>query len=219
MTYATSSAITGKKRSPYHPLANGVMAAPGKYTATLYKRVGSTITQLATPVQFELKAIYENSLTASMASETLTFDKKIANAEKRSSAISAVLEEMAKTMKDIRIALDSTPGNITLLEKQFASIQAESNAINIELSGLKSRNQMGVKPANISSRLGYAMSAVRSSYGPTKQHREQLGYALEGLDTVSKRVKALQETAIPKLQQAIVEASGPWTTGSAIISR
>jgi hypothetical protein len=126
---------------------------------------------------------------------------------------------MTKTMKDIRTALDRTPGDISSLETQFAHIQTESNAINIELSGLKSRNQMGVKPANISSRLSYAMSAVQSSYGPTKQHREQLGYALEGLDSVSKRVNTLQETVIPKLQNAIGAASGPWTAGSLVIKR
>jgi len=219
MTLAKSSAITGEEKSPYHPLANGVMAAPGHYTATLYKRIGSTITQLAAPVQLELKAIYENSLAASMPSETLKFDKSIADAEKRTSAINMLLKQMTKTVKDIRTALDHTPGNITQLETQFANIRTEINAINIELGGLTSRNQMGAKPANISSRLGYAMSAVQSSYGPTKQHREQLAYALEGLDMVSKRVKALQEAAIPKLQQAIAEASGPWTTGSIIITQ
>ena len=219
MTYAKASAITSKKRSPYHPLANGVMAAPGKYTATLYQRVGSSIAQLAAPVQLELKAIYENSLAAAIPSEALMFDKAIVDAEKRSSAVSALLKDIAKTMQDIRTALDRTPGNITPLERQFANIQTESNAINVELSGLKSRNQMGVKPANILSRLSYAMSGVQSSYGPTKQHREQLSYALEGLYTVSKRVKALQENAIPKLQNAIVEASGPWTSGATIVSR
>lgn len=216
MTYANGSAITGKKISPYHPLANGVMAKPGKYTATLYKRVGSKITALAAPVQIELEAIYENSLSASKPSETVAFDIAIANAEKRSSALSALLKSMTVTMADIRTALDRTPGNITQLETQFAAIQQEAHNIDIQLGGLKSRNQMGVKPANILSRLSYAMSAVQSSYGPTKQHHEQLRYALEGLDQVTKRIKVLQEATIPTLQGEIVKASGPWTKGSSI---
>lgn len=219
MTFAKSSAITNKKLSPYHPLANGVMAAPGKYTATLYKRVGSTITQLADPVELELKAIYDNSLSAATSAETVKFDQEIAHAEKRSSAISAILKDVANTMKDIRTALDRTPGNISSLEAQFANIQTEIHAINFELGGLKSRNQMGVKPANISSRLGYAMSAVNSSYGPTKQHKDQLSYAVNGLNTVSKRINALQKEAIPALQSAIVKASGPWTKGAPVLTK
>lgn len=216
MTLAKGSAITGKKMSPYHPLANGVMAAPGKYNASLYKRVGSKITQLTSPVELELEAIYENSLVASKPATTLQFDKAIAKAEQSSSAIKAVLNVMANTMTDLRLALDTTPGDITTLEKQYAGIQSEVHAINTKLGGLTSRNQMGVKPANISSRLGYAMSAIQSSYGPTQQHHEQLRYALEGLDHVTKRIKVLQEITIPALQGAIVKASGPWTKGSPI---
>lgn len=219
MTFAKGSAITGKKISPYHPLANGVMAAPGKYTATLYKRVGSTITQLADPVELELKAIFDNSLPAATSSQTVEFDQKIADAEKRSSAITAILKDVANTMKDVRKALNRTPENITSLEAQFANIQTEINAISFELGGLKSRNQMGVKPANISSRLGYAMSAVSSSYGPTKQHKDQLGYAVKGLNAVSKRINTLQDKTIPALQTAIVEASGPWTKGAPVLTK
>jgi photosystem II stability/assembly factor-like uncharacterized protein len=219
MTFAKGSAITGKKISPYHPLAKGVMAAPGKYTATLYKRVGSTITQLADPVELELKAIFENSLSAATSSQTVKFDQEIADADKRSSAISAILKDVVNTMKDIRQALNRTPGNITSLETQFANIQTEINAISFELGGLKSRNQMGVKPANISSRLGYAMSAVSSSYGPTKQHKDQLGYAVKGLNAVSNRINTLQENTIPALQTAIVEASGPWTKGAPVLTK
>ena len=75
---------------------------------------------------------------------------------------------------------------------------------------------MGIKPANISSRLSYAMTATWSSYGPTEQHREQFGYAMEGLDAVGKRLKALQEETFPGLQQAVINAGGPWTSGATV---
>ena len=219
MNLAPISPITGKKMSPYHPMANGVMAAPGKYTATLYKRVGSEITQLAQPVELELKPIFKNSLQASSPSDNVKFDKSVAKAERDSSAANLALKALGKKMKDIRTALNRTPGNISQLEKQFADIQAEINAIGFELGGLKSRNRMGATPATILSRLGYAMSAVRSSYGPTKQHHEQLAFAVEGLNAVSKRINTLQTSTIPALQTAIVDASGPWTKGAAISTK
>ena len=75
---------------------------------------------------------------------------------------------------------------------------------------------MGIKPANISSRLWYAMSATWSSYGPTEQHIEQFNFALDGLDDVSKRLKSLQDENLPSLQQAIIDAGGPWTSGGPV---
>lgn len=218
MTYTKLSAVTGEKPSRWSPLGDGLMATPGEYTATLYKREGSTISQLADPVSFTLAQIYEGALPGMTHEEVLAFGKDIIAAERRSSSLNAVLKELAQTMKAVRTALDKTPGNITGLEKQYADIQNEMNAIDEELNGLDARERMGIKPANISSRLGYAMSALNSSYGPTKQHREQFGYAMDGLNAVSKRVLTLQENTVPALQKAIVEANGPWTSGTPVIT-
>ncbi|REL25602.1 glycosyl hydrolase [Thalassotalea euphylliae] len=219
MTYAKSTAITGEKQSPWHPLAKGLMAAPGKYTATLYQRVGSKISQLASPVTFDLKPIFDAAITGNTQDEIVKFGQDVVAAERQSSAASAVLKGITKKMEAIRTALDRTPNNMAALEQQYADIQIELNAINLELTGLKSRDRKGAKPANIASRLGYAMSAVRSSYGPTKQHREQFGYALEGLNAVTKRLNVLEVTTIPALQKAMSEAGAPWTVGSALITQ
>ncbi|GAB3035095.1 WD40/YVTN/BNR-like repeat-containing protein [Bowmanella dokdonensis] len=220
MTYAKLSAVTNAEEdsSPWHPMGKGLMAAPGQYTATLYKREGSKISQLTEPVQFELQPIYQGTLPGLTQQEVLQFGKDIVAAERRSSAITQVLKELEEKMKAIRTALNRTPGDIAALEKQYADIQSELNGINFELNGLESRERMGIKPANVSSRLNYAMSALRSSYGPTKQHREQFDYALEGLNAISKRVLAVQEKAIPNLQKAIVEANGPWTMGTPVMT-
>ncbi|OHU90739.1 MULTISPECIES: VPS10 domain-containing protein [Pseudoalteromonas] len=217
MTYADTSAITGEERSPWHPLGDGLMAAPGKYTATLYQRVGAQVTQLATPVEFELQPIFNGSLPGASFADVLEFGQQIVAAQRRSTAASSILSTMKENMKAVRTALDRTPGNITALEKRYADIQNELHAINVELYGLASRNRMGTKPANIDSRLNYAMSGASSSYGPTQQHREQFSYALEGLDGVSKRISTLQQVTIPALQKAMNEAGSPWTAGSPLM--
>ncbi|MEW9799299.1 VPS10 domain-containing protein [Alteromonas sp. CYL-A6] len=219
MTHAKVSAITGDKPSPWDPMGDGLMAAPGQYMATLYKREGSTITPLTEPVSFELTPVFEPALPGMSQQDVLAFGKDIVAAERRYSSLNAVMKGMTGTMTAVRTALDRTPGNIAALEKQYADIQREMHAIDEALNGLSSRDRMGAKPANISSRLGYAMSALGTSYGPTAQHREQFGYALDGLNAVSKRVLTLQETAIPALQRAIVDAQGPWTSGAPVITQ
>lgn len=209
MTYANASALTNETSRS----RSGLTAMPGKYTATLYKREGSQISQLAAPVEFALKSIYQNTLTGSSAEEMKQFTQAIVNAQKLSSMTTAVIEQINESMKTIRTAIDRTPGNVAPLEAEFAAIQTELNAINLELNGLQSRVRKGTTPANIMSRLGYAMSVMWSSYGPTQQHIDQLGYATDGLNAISKRVKALHESDVPALQKAIVKAEGPWTLG------
>ncbi|MEW6993292.1 glycosyl hydrolase [Colwelliaceae bacterium MEBiC 14330] len=211
MTYGQTAAVVDGKLS-----GSSLIASPGKYNATLYKRVDGSVTQLAEPVDFELQAIYQPALKTHSASEVLDFGRQVVEAQKRSSASRSTLAELEKTMQSLRLAIDATPSNITALEQQFANIQTEMNAIYFELSGLKSRDRKGAKPANISSRLNYAMSATWSNYGATKQHKEQLGYALTGLEGVTKRIKSLESDLVPALQQAIIDANGPWTKGAAL---
>lgn len=216
MTYANTRAVTGEKVPEWR--RGGMSVMPGTYSATLYKRVGADITQLAEPVQFELESIYESALTGASKEKMAAFRKTITSELKRGTMIAAVLKEIDGSMKLIRTAIDRTQGDISALEKQYAALKAELNAIDLALNGLESRNRKGAKPANINSRFGYAMSAMWSSYGPTQQHLDQLGFASQGLDDVVKRVKALQETSVPAMQTAIIDAGGPWTVGAPIVS-
>lgn len=217
MTHANPRAITGKKEPAWR--SNGLSAAPGRYTATLFKRVGSDVTQLAAPVEFSLEAIYQNALSGPSAETIQQYNSEVVAAQRLSSMNAIILEQVEDTMKKVRTAIDRTPGDVKGLEAQFAGIQAEINAINLELNGLESRNRKGTKPANINSRLGYAMSATRSSYGPTQQHLEQLGFAKEGLTAISARIKTLHETTVPTLQTAISTAGGPWTMGASVMAQ
>jgi hypothetical protein len=161
-------------------------------------------------------AAFENALPTSSAEEVLAFGKSVVSAEAKASAVRVALSDIEKTLGSIRTAIDRTPQNVSALEAQYAALTNEVNGIKVALNGLASRDQMGIKPASISSRLGYAMSATRSSYGPTQQHRDQLGYALEGLGEVSTRVLKLQTTELPAIQKAILAAKGPWTSGAPV---
>jgi photosystem II stability/assembly factor-like uncharacterized protein len=197
---------------------NGLMALPGTYSATLFKREGSTVTQLAEPVEFMLESIYEGALEGASAEEISAYGNAVTKAQKRAISSNTVLGQVKETMALLRVAIDRTPSDVSQLEAQFASIQSEINDINKAFTGLESRNRKGIKPANIMSRLRYARSALGSSYGPTQQHKDQLGYAEDELNQVIARIKTLHETTLPALQQAVVNEGGPWTAGIPVIA-
>ena len=219
MTHAKTAAITmiaeeNESDDEDHD-ETGLMAEPGTYTATLYQRVGGQVTKLADAVEFDLKSIRTPTLKNAKP-EAETFSEKLIAAEQRSTATAAIVEEMTTSLQKLRSAIDLTPGDVSDLEAQYTAIQNEINAVKFELTGLESRERKGIKPANISSRLWYAMSATWSSYGPTEQHIEQFNFALDGLDDVSKRLKSLQDEDLPSLQQAVIDAGGPWTSGGPV---
>ncbi|APD94874.1 glycosyl hydrolase [Alteromonas mediterranea] len=214
MKYASTNPLTEKDSKN-----NGLMALPGSYTATFFKRVGTKVTPLSEPVSFELAAIVEGALEGATPQEMEAYGSAVSDAQKRAISATTVLKQLKDTMALLRTAIDRTPSDIAKLEAQFAAIQEEIHAVNRQFYGLKSRDRMGIKPANIMSRLRYARSALGSSYGPTAQHKDQLGYANDSLDSAVARIGTLQSTAVPALQQAVVEAGGPWTSGLPVINK
>lgn len=215
MTFAPQSAIT--KLEEGRRGGRGPMVPAGSYKAALFKRENGVITQLAAPVDVALEAIYEPALTGPSSEEAQAFAKKLMATDRQFSSLEAVFDSLQESVSLVRKAIDRTPGDIRELETQYAALTAEMNEIEHLLYGLESRERMGIKPANVASRLGYAMSAFWSSYGPTAQHKQQLGYALDGIEDAGKRVQALQDDKVPALQNAIIEADGPWTKGADMI--
>jgi len=213
MTYAANRAVTDAKGSS----RGGLMAPPGVYSAALYKRVNGEVTQLTTPVEFTLEAIYQNALAGPEQGEIDAFNQQITSTQRKSSAAMAVLKDVEKTLDVLRVAIDRTPNDVASLEAKLESATQELNAINLGLYGMESQNRMTAKPANVASRLGYASSALWSSYGPTQQHKEQLAIALEEFEAMHKRLKTLSGKTVPALQKAVVDAGGPWTKGSPIL--
>ncbi len=212
MTHAPQSAVA----SPADDDDEGNMAIPGTYSATLYQRVNGAVSQLAEPVSFELAAIREGALPGAGHTATATFTQQVSAAMKQASAARASLDGLRENLGLMRTALDRTPDNTEALEATFESIRTELEAITNELRGLQSRQGMGAAPATVSSRLQYASSAGWGSYGPTPQHREQFGYALEGLAEMTSRITTLMDETVPAFQAALLEAGAPWTPGSAL---
>ena len=169
-------------------------------------------------MSFVLESIYDGALKGATYAEIEAYGNAVNDAQKRALSSTTVLKQLKETMGLLRTAIDRTPSDVKSLEAQYAAIQDEINEVNKVLFGLSSRDKMGIKPANVLSRLGYARSALGSSYGPTQQHKDQLGYANDGLDDVVKRIGTLQR-AVPSLQQAVVNAGGPWTTGLPVITK
>lgn len=215
MTYPAGTAITRASAGGWNPLGgNGPLAAPGTYSARLFKREAGAITALTDAVSFELEAIRENSLPTKGHDAATAYAREVNAVYRRLTAAQAELRGVGATLKLIRGAIDRTPGDVAALEALYEEVRSDMNAINNELNGLSVRSGMGTAPATVASRLQFAAFATFGSYGPTPQHLEQFGYGQEGLAVMIERINGLKTDKIPALQAQLIEAGAPWTPGS-----
>jgi photosystem II stability/assembly factor-like uncharacterized protein len=211
--HAIKEPITNEPRPDWLGEPRGVMALPGQYTATLNVRQQGTIRALAEPVAFNVNGYINPTLETSTAQETQAFRQRVIRAEAAVTAASLTIADLQKRLEGYRTALDLTADRAAL-EQQYAAIRSELFSLEEALDGQRSRDQMGAAPATISSRVGFAKFSSSTSYGPTPQSREQLGYALDAFTGVKARLETLTTSTIPAFERALEEAGAPWVRGS-----
>jgi len=193
-----------------------VMAAPGSYTATLSSRVNGTTKQLVEPVDFKVEVMRTGALKGSTPEEVTAFARKASKLLRSTSASSVLINDLKKKIVLFRSALDRSLVADASLDMRWQAMRAELFELDEALNGLKIRQRKGSTPATISSRLFYAMRGASSTYGPTKTHKEQLGYALAEFAVAKNRLNIFAGETLPAFQKALEEAGAPWTPGAAI---
>ncbi|WP_417464548.1 WD40/YVTN/BNR-like repeat-containing protein [Kordiimonas sp.] len=214
--HAVKEAITNEPRPSYLGELKGVMALAGQYTAQLNVRENGTIRELAAPVAFNVTNYINPTLENAPMPEVRAFQQRVIKAEAAVKAASITITDLQKKMEGYRTALDRTADQ-SALEAQYAAIRAELFSIEEAIDGQQSREQMGATPATISSRVSFAKFSSSTSYGPTPQSHEQLGYALEAFASVKARLETLMGTTLPAFENALIEAGAPWVRGGAML--
>ena len=209
MTDTSTGAVTSAKGD-----GSGSLVLPGVYTATLYAREGGEVRQLAEPVTTTLVPLAGNAIDGNTQEEKAEFAAAVKKAYGRYTMLGAMLEDARKKAGLLRVALDRATAPTPALESQFAAIMAEIEAIDDGMNGLDARERQGAEPMTVSSHLFFAYRSALTSYGPGKQHREQFGYAIDGMDTFQPRIESLVKEAIPAMQAALQAAGAPWTPGT-----
>lgn len=219
LRYPPQSAISSvREQTSRRGGGGGVLAAPGSYTATLNSRVGGVTTELAGPVAFDVELMRTGILKGSTRDEATAFTRKTSNAMRSVTAASAVLKELKVKTALFRKALDNSLVTDGSLDAELHALRAEILELEEALTGLKARERKGSAPATIQSRIFHAMYGASSTYGPTKSHKEQFGYAMEAFGSVKDALNELTEVKIPNFQKALEVAGAPWTPGAAIPS-
>ena len=82
---------------------------PGRYKATLAKRVGGVVTPLAEPVEFQVKYVGPSPLPAEDQKQLAEFQKQVVKLQRDLTTAIAAAGEITTRLEAIKTALDLTP--------------------------------------------------------------------------------------------------------------
>lgn len=196
----------------------GSMVAPGTYTATLYKQEDGVSTQLAGPVEFEVKRLYEGALPAADPKVTAAFWRENEIFNGAVTAATRTLDNALERVEILQKALlrtTSAPGDI---DKQAHDLKQRLQWIDVELRGYRSKSKIGEKNnPTLFTRKNFANAGFGSStYGPTPAQQRSLEIAADNFNELKTQLDEIVNTEIPKLEAELKKLGAPWFEGQPI---
>ncbi len=193
----------------------GSFVAPGKYQVALSKRVKGVVTQLAGPVEFQVKYVGPSPLSADDIKSLTEFQKQVVKLQRDLTAAQGTAADATTRLNQIRVALDQTPTAPPESRERVRKLIAEHRDTLRQLNGdaiLRERNEN--VPMSIAERVSVAGGATRSlTYKPTGTQREQYAIARRELDAVSATLRKRVETDVKELEAVLERIGAPWTPG------
>ncbi len=210
MLYPIPNVIRFKKRFYDWGAPKGILAAPGKYTATLMKYVEGEYTKLSEPVSFELVPLHKGVLPGASMEEVNSFWREYEKATREMSGIELSLQNFFKQTKAMKKAIVRSNADVGEFDNQLFQIRKSLLKINTELYGNSAKNEIGEKTkTTISSRLFRIQLGIsHSTYGPTPTHKKQLEIVKTQLSSISNKYSTVK-TNIKKLLDEMNKTGAP----------
>jgi len=218
LSYPTTSAIervvTARRGRPDRG-DSGFMAPPGAYSVTLSKRADGQITDLAGPVDFEVKRVFKGVLEGSSPTDTALFMGEVAELQRAVSAADEVIELTFESIDDLEKALARSKTEPGGLDSELEALKQRLYELDEALSGNRSRRSMGEPSVpTVAWRLRVAsFTDGQSDYGPTATHRRALEIAAEEFEDIDSGLRQLVDVDLPALGTRMEAAGVPWTPG------
>ncbi len=192
----------------------GMMVAPGTFTATLYKRVDGVTTQLDEPITFEVERLYEGALDGAPESEVAAFWRSYEDAVRQASALNINLNNAVKRVEAMQKALSRATADAGDLDQQLHALRSTIYDINADMNGNPAKLEVGEKTkTTVGQRLFAVERGVsRSLYGPTETSKRSLELANKDIASIKTRLESAMDQ-LDDMGQALLDAGAPYVEG------
>jgi hypothetical protein len=193
----------------------GPLVMPGRYSATLWKRVAGRTEKLAGPVEFAVAPEGAGAADAAATKELREFQARVAKLERAVSGALEAANGLGQRVEALRRALDQTPGAKPEWKTQVRDFEKRNRDVLRALRGdtaLRARHEN--TPPSISERVEYAVDSSRLSLArPTATQREAYRIASEEFTEALASLRKIIKDELPALEKAMEAAGAPWTPG------
>ncbi|MEZ5404318.1 MAG: glycosyl hydrolase [Bryobacteraceae bacterium] len=199
-------AIPGPRRpDDYSPPPAGPFVRPGRYTATMYRRVDGVTTAYGLSQPFDV--------TGANAA-AVSFHEQVSDLSRAMTGATAAIRAANERLDAIDKAIDHSAAPLDLRERA-ARLRERIRVIGVALSGdpeigRRQENQ----PPSLADRLGYVRGGLASTLStPTATQRENEKIVRAGLSTQGRTLRRLIDTDLRKLEDDLDRAGVAPTPG------
>ncbi len=193
----------------------GPMAAPGRYTVSLARRVEGKETPLGEPRTFEVRPLGTSTLPPADRDSLLAFERRTARLQRAVLGAVRAASEASARIGALQQAWLETPNADPALRDRAQALMNRLEDIQVKLTGDPVRSAHNApQPPSISGRVSDLVYGGWNSTGaPTGTQRDAYCYAAQEFAPVLGDLRTLVETDLRGLENEMEAAGAPWTPG------
>jgi len=207
------ASLEPKEVDPWDRLPAGPLAAPGRYTVALAKRVGGVVTPLGDPHTFQAVPLGTASLPAADRKALLAFEEQTARLQRAVLGAVRAAGETHARIDHLKKALADTPGAHPQLDESLRAIETRLKDLEIELSGDPSVRNEPVPPSIVDRVQQIVTGHWDATSAPTATHRRNYDIAAGQFAPVLAKLRTLSLGDLKQLEDQAEAAGAPWTPG------
>jgi hypothetical protein len=190
----------------------GALAAPGRYTVSLARRVDGQTAELAHAQPFDVAPLRAGTLPGAPPVDSAAFGARLDALQRRLTAAGTKLDRAVERIELAALALERSHADATL-DTELHALRQEIYDLEVALRGEPRKNELSVPQApTISSRYQAASFGLAfSTYGPTPTHRRSLELAEQELAGFEPRLERVVVERLSALEKKLAAAGAPYT--------
>ena len=200
---------------PWDRLPVGPLAAPGRYTVAMAKRVGDVVTPLGASQTFEAVPVGTASLPAADRRALLAFEEKSGRLQRAVLGAQRAMSDAQTRIDHLRKALADTPQADPKLTADLRAIELRLKDLDLALNGDSVRaSRSESTPPSIADRVQTVVTGGwDATSAPTATQRRGYEIAASEFKPVLDKLKTLIQVDLTGIEKSAEAAGAPWTPG------
>ncbi len=206
--------LSPQKRGEWDPEPQGMLAAPGTYSANLVKVREGAEEQLSETIEFEVKSLYLPNDNGPGQEEREAFWKDYTSLQKSVSSFSDKMSLAKKRLAAIKRAVTHTNIAPADYSNLLYGTTKQLHQLETQVAGNKAKQEIGEKTIpNLGDRMfSLYLGIANSTYGPSGTHKQLVNWMKDDLSSFNIALNDIN-TNILSLADKIKNAGGPSIEG------